>query len=297
MIKTDDNSRYGAIGTILVHVVIFILLMLFGLRSVIPEEEGLLVNFGDSETGMGIEEPMESQSEAVDASVPPPPVKVTPAATQPDNEELNTQDFEEAAAVKAEKKKKAEKERVEKEQKRQEALEAKRIQDEQIKQQKAAEDAEKKRQAELARQAAEVQSRVKGGFGGKGTGASSSEGEAGGTGNQGYVTGDPNSKNRTGGGTGNGTRGTGYSLSGRSLVGSLPKPSYNSNEEGFVVVEIVVDKNGTVISANPILKGTTTQDSELRRAAVDAAFKAKFNADSKAINNQKGTITYHFTLN
>jgi TonB family protein len=299
MIKLENYTTHGAVGTILVHVIIFLLLFFFGLRSLIPEEEGLLVNFGDSQTGMGMEEPMESQQEPVEQYTPPPPSQRAPVVSQSEKEEINTQDFEEAAAVKAEKKKKTEKEkaeRVEKELKRKEALEAKRIRDEEIRQQKAAEEAERKKQEEINRQIAATQSRVKGAFGGKGTGANSSEGDAGGTGNQGYVTGDPNSKNRVGGGTGNGSRGSGYSLSGRSLVGTLPKPYYQSNEEGTVVVEIVVDRNGNVINANPVLKGTTTSDPTLRKAAVDAAMKAKFNADAKAVNNQKGTITYKFSL-
>jgi len=319
MIKANDYSKHGTIGTIVIHGSLFLLLFFCGMKAFIPEDGGgggLTVNFGDGDTGMGMEEPSPSKgepNEVVVASTTPPPAKIKASTSPVEKEEINTQDYEESVALKTEQKKKAEKERLAKDAQRKEELEAKRIRDEQLQQQKAAEAAEKKKQDEIARQAAEVQSRVKSGFGGKGTGATSSEGIAGGTGNQGYVTGDPNSKNRVGGGSGNGSGtgngngigngngngsgGSGYSLAGRSLVGSLPKPSYNNNEEGVVVVEIVVDSNGTVISANPILKGTTTQDSYLRKSAVEAAYKAKFNTATKTTNNQKGTITYHFTLN
>ena len=141
----------------------------------------------------------------------------------------------------------------------------------------------------------EVQSNVKNAFSGKGTGSSSSEGDTKGDGNQGYVTGDPNSKNRVGSGLGN--SGNGFSLTGRSLNGSLPKPTYSIQEEGVVVIEIIVDKDGNVTSAVPILRGSTTQNKYLQDKAVEAAKKAKFNIDKNAAAYQKGTITYKFELN
>lgn len=102
-----------------------------------------------------------------------------------------------------------------------------------------------------------------------------------------------------GSGTGHGTgigSGISLSLAGRS-VEYLQKPEYNIKEEGVVVVEITVDKNGNVTNATPILKGTTTQNAYLWRVAKEAALKAKFNSDSKAAAFQKGTIRYHFELN
>ncbi|MBP5418303.1 MAG: energy transducer TonB [Bacteroidales bacterium] len=106
---------------------------------------------------------------------------------------------------------------------------------------------------------------------------------------------------RIGSGTGNGNgsgsiSSTSWALNGRSLVGNLPKPTYNSQETGTVVVEITVDKTGAVVAAKVISKGTTVQSSYLWAQAESAAKKAKFNADAKANALQKGTITYHFTL-
>ena len=112
--------------------------------------------------------------------------------------------------------------------------------------------------------------------------------------NQGYVTGDPNPKNRSGSGLDR--KDYGFQLAGRSLIGSLPKPSYDISEEGIVVVEITVDRTGRVVSAVPILRGTTTQNSRLWEAAKKAALKARFNADPNAPAHAKGTITYHFVL-
>lgn len=85
-------------------------------------------------------------------------------------------------------------------------------------------------------------------------------------------------------------------LEGRSVMGSLPYPTYNVNKAGRVVVLIRVDQYGKVISARAGVDGTTVQDKTLWDAAADAALKAKFNVSSKAATVQEGTITYVFRL-
>lgn len=99
----------------------------------------------------------------------------------------------------------------------------------------------------------------------------------------------------TGYGTGNGSGNGSFDLDGRSLgLGGLPRPSYNVREEGRVVVTIVVDPEGRVIRTS-INKMTNTTNPALRKAAEDAAKKARFNTVS-GLNNQTGTITYYFKL-
>ncbi len=78
--------------------------------------------------------------------------------------------------------------------------------------------------------------------------------------------------------------------------GSLPKPAYNSQEEGTVVVRIWVDQYGKVTRAVAGAEGTTTTDSKLWSAARAAAMKSNFNMDGDAPALQEGTITYKFTL-
>ncbi len=146
-------------------------------------------------------------------------------------------------------------------------------------------------------------------------------------GNQGDVNGNPNSKNftkgggsgtgsgtgngsgtgpgtgsGTGGGNGSGTgTGTGpgkgpgiaFNLSGRSNK-SLPHPSYNSNNNGTVVVKIWVNKNGQVTRVQSGVSGTTTTDPNLWKQAEIAALKSSFSADANAPEEQTGTITYRF---
>lgn len=98
-------------------------------------------------------------------------------------------------------------------------------------------------------------------------------------------------------GTGTGDEGHSFDLEGRDLAESLPRPAIPSrNESGRVVIEITVDNNGAVTNALYLARGSTTQDDELVRLAIDAAKKAKFTPDDKN-PLQAGTITYIFKLN
>ena len=83
-------------------------------------------------------------------------------------------------------------------------------------------------------------------------------------------------------------------LKGRSTVGKLPKPVYNENENGIVVVTIRVDREGNVTDAKAGAKGTTTSNRKLWAAAEKAAKAAKFTSSTSEV--QIGTITYVFRL-
>ena len=321
------EHKRGLIGTIIFHVIVLILLILFGFITPLPlpGEEGILVNFGDSETGFGDIEPSPAESEAAPLQpvqqeekeeVPPTPV-TTPPKPQPKpaaaKEAVMTQDLEKTAAIDAaENKKKAdEKKRKDllEEQRRAEAREAERIKNaeaEKIRkaeaEKKAKEEADRKAKEEQQRKISEINSRAQGAFaskgngsGGKGTGEGKSQGVTFPGGNQGVPTGDPNSNNYGPGGSGNGNRGTGpsFSLSGRKGL-DLVIPEFPVQEEGKVVVEIFVDKNGNVTSARPGVQGSTLQNSSLLESARQAALKSKFNNDPKATASQRGTITYVF---
>lgn len=98
----------------------------------------------------------------------------------------------------------------------------------------------------------------------------------------------------TGALTGTGGYGT-FDLGGRSIgTGGLPRPQYNVQDEGRVVVTITVNPAGVVINTS-INRLTNTVNPALRKAAEDAAKKARFNAVD-GVNNQTGTITYYFNL-
>ena len=85
-------------------------------------------------------------------------------------------------------------------------------------------------------------------------------------------------------------------LKGRSVVGTLPSPSYNIQESGIVVVKIWVDQYGAVTKALAGADGTTVTDSRLWTAARNAALGAHFNQSADAPALQEGTITYIFSL-
>jgi TonB family protein len=270
------------------HILLALLIIFITFKVEIPEptEEGLLVNFGFDETGDGLFEP------APEPVNPPPP---PPSAGDDGGEEaLLTQDFEEAVEVK---KKEPSPEELRKQAearaadlKRREEAEAERKRIEQ-------ETAERVKREEEQRRLDQARARVSGALSNKAnTGTTGqSEGVAGGPGNQGTPTGTPGAPNYgPGGGAGNSN--ISYDLSGRSAQ-SLPRPVYDIQVEGKVIVEVTVDKSGKVINAVAGRPGSTTLDATLLRIAREAALKATFNRSSEAPEIQKGTITYNFKLN
>lgn len=308
-----ENTK-AAIYTTISVVVMLLLLIFFGFKAIMPDsEEGILVDFGNSVVGSGPQEPAPSVKKPASKPKSPPvtePVQTQPETSQDVQKTLETQDFEDAPVIESGKRKQETEEELAKKaeelRKKQEAAEAER-------KRKAAEEAERKRLEEIERQkkeeqarlererlererkAAEIRQRTQNAFGG-GAGSSNSrdEGQTGDAGNQGSPNGAPNTGSYSGSGLGN--EGSGYDLTGRSLMGSLPQPAYNIQEEGIVVIQIEVDRSGRVISATPILRGSTTQNAELQRVAKEAALEARFNDNPTAPLKQVGTITYHFRL-
>lgn len=118
----------------------------------------------------------------------------------------------------------------------------------------------------------------KGGRGGEGDGTGTGKGSGSGPG--------------TGSGNGNGIS---FSLTGRNML-RAPQVSDRSQETGKVVVDITVDNNGSVVSAIPGGRGSTTTSQYLFRLAKDAAMKAKFNPSPDAADIQKGTMTFVFVV-
>ena len=127
------------------------------------------------------------------------------------------------------------------------------------------------------------------GNGGSGGGTGGGNGTGNGIGNgSGYGAG-------SGGGSGNGIGG-GYSLGNRRAI-SKPAPKYTCNEEGKVVVEVSVDRNGKTVSAIAGIKGTTNTAKCLLEQAKSAAMNTKWDASSEAPEKQVGKIVYNFNLN
>ncbi len=113
------------------------------------------------------------------------------------------------------------------------------------------------------------------------------------------TSGNQGSESGTVGGAAEGSVGVGdqptFELAGRSVVGSLPLPTYGANVSGRVIIDITVDEGGTVTSATYRAQGSTTNNSQLVAAAREAALKARFTPSDDFI--QGGSITYVFKMN
>jgi len=303
--KYISEHRNGLIATIVTHGMILAILLLFGIVATapIPLEEGILVNFGDSETGLGLEEPAPGDPEpsikpieaaAAKQVIPPASKKVSTPID--DDDDISTQDLEETVKIKTSDKKKKPEKVVDPEKKRLD--EAARIEQAEIARQQKEQEQLLAQAAAEQRKIGEINSRAKNVFGGGGKGSpdskSTSQGVTYGTGNQGVPQGSANvDRYGPGGGIGDGVS---FSLDGRT-VQNLAKPDFIGNEDGTVVVEVTVDKSGRVTKADAGVKGSNTTNPELLAAAKRAALLTKFNSDGKAPSFQKGTITYRFTLN
>lgn len=118
------------------------------------------------------------------------------------------------------------------------------------------------------------------------------QGIAGGHGDQGQPGGNPNSMNYKGGGNGNSGVSISRGLQGRKFT-SLPSFTDEFNENAKVAVDIHVDASGSVTSADYQLLGSTTSDASLKAIAIRKARQIKFNAGS---NESVGTIIFNFKL-
>ncbi len=113
-------------------------------------------------------------------------------------------------------------------------------------------------------------------------------------GDKGDISGDPNASGYYGNGGRGGGGGTGnYRLGSRRAL-TKPKPAYNCNEEGRVVIKIYVNKAGKVIKAM-LGKGSSNNAPCLVEAAKQAALRTKWEADPKAPDTQIGKIIFNFT--
>ena len=75
---------------------------------------------------------------------------------------------------------------------------------------------------------------------------------------------------------------------------SLPKPGYTCNSSGTVVIDIKVDKSGTVKSVSVNSASSSGADECMISKALRYAEKSRFNLGNNAPASQSGTITYKF---
>ena len=241
----------------------------------VPEEEdeGIEISFGDGDTGGGLPDGQ------VVSAAQPQPTSAPPVVSSPSNNDLMTQEDESDAQL-----------RLEQEKKRRERQEALAEQRRREAEQQAREQAEREaRERALAeQQAREQKARDNAAQMGALFGQTESSEGTNGTNSQSASSatkGNPVGHGNSGGNS--------WSLAGRGLRGELPKPSTNFKQEGTVIVQIMVDKDGKVIQARA--SGGTVSDESTRQLAVRAAQKATFTSTDRP-DKQVGTITYTFKL-
>ncbi len=117
-----------------------------------------------------------------------------------------------------------------------------------------------------------------------------SQGDKDGTGDQGNPKGT----------TGKGTLGSGsgsWQLDGRSMLPGYGTKINTTTEEGTVVMNIWVDRNGNVTKVQPNLKESNTTSQYLfNLAKTDILNNFKYNGDPNAAIGQRGTVRYEFKL-
>ena len=256
--KVDKNKIVGAAVTLAVHALVVLLLVLLKLHTpVLEEESGIPVTMGNVAQAQGHTESYQfTEVSSMKSDVPN--LEHAPQ-TQPQpqvDEPLITQPDEPTVDM------------------------------------PTAEELEAQKRAEAERQAAERAAQQMASAFGKGfeMGSKGETAEQPEEGTQGIETGVSEAEKTVG----VGVQGT-FDLNGRSLSGEgLPRPINTVQAEGRVVVTITVNPAGQVIATSINLR-TNTPDPQLRKAAEDAARRARFN-EIGGVDNQTGTITYYFKL-
>lgn len=310
-LDTRHKKKSFTLTTLLLSVLLLVLFYI-GLTYMDPPiENGISVNFGTTDFGSGRVQPKEKirseplntppvepvkQEEVQEEVVEEEVVQEVPEEVIPKEapaEKVMTQENEESIRIKKarEEKRRAEEAAQAERRRKEEALEREKARAAKIAQQKREAEEKARREQEAKKKKLDE---LMGGLNKSDGTASGSEGDDTRPGDKGQPGGDPYATSYYGSpGSGSGTGG--YGLNGRSLV-SKGKVKQECNQEGRVVVKIVVDKNGRVVSATPGVKGTTNNSPCLLDPARKTAFMHKWNLDSNAPSQQIGFVVVNFKL-
>lgn len=255
MVSSKKSNTIAALGTVIFMLLVFLLLWFICINRM-QEPEDEGIEVAFGVTEEGGGYQPEQTTGGLEEAVAPPP-----APQEPSNNDLIAQEDEESIEVQRQREE-AEKARQKAEQERQE------------------------RERALAEQRAKEQAAIA-----KANQLGSLFGNTGGTGS-GDTQGDSQRGNSEVGKGSSG--GTSWSLAGRKCK-ALPKPSNDFKQEGKVVVAIIVDGSGKVVSAKAT-EGTTISNDATIQLALKAAYKAEFSFTDRP-DKQFGTITYIFKFN
>jgi len=286
--ESKKNIQAGSYTALVVGLILVIFIFVKWGMPPLPEppvEEGIEVNLGNSDAGLGNDQPYEPGEPAPasqqTAYVPPKaePAKEDAKDIETDDKDAEAPVIKKPPVVKPEATKVPEKEVVK---------------SKLVKVQKP---------VETPAPPVPKAKAVFKGVNGTGTGGNEAttykkggnEGIAGGTGDQGRPGGNPDSKNYTGGGRGNSGVSIKSGLSGRGIAHAY---SYTDdfNENATVAVDVRIDQNGNVTSATYQPRGSTTSESFFKEKAVEIVRRSKFTASPNGPEEQTGTVAVKFKV-
>jgi outer membrane biosynthesis protein TonB len=281
--EQDNKAKAGGITAVILSVVLAMLLLI-SWKVAPPEEalldEGIEVNLGNSDFGLGDVPPMVPGDPAPEAGEP---VAAAPPASMPEPAPAETdEDNDDADAVVLPKK-----------------------QPTAVAKPKAATTQPVTTPKPTTQPPAPAPPKPKATMGsyagGQGTGGNSqdafnnvrNQGVAGGTGDQGKANGNINSDNYNGnGGRGNSGVTITKGLTGRSIV-RFPSFEDDFNENAKIAMNLRVDESGKVISAEYSATGSTSSNTKLKEIAKRKALSLKFNdGEGESIC----TVVFNFRL-
>lgn len=274
----SKEKLYGIVGTLLFHLAVLVLLYFIVMEQIPVQPEKSNIEMQSAIEDLAGEEFFEAK---MMTDVQPQVSKSDPAPEAPAKDPLIAQNYEESMPVDTLDSKKQEKQKpvVSEEEKRRKE-EAERLAAEEAAR-RAAEEAERKAKEKIANSVA--------GTFGKSSSLSSKSGESEGEG--------VGSTGSTAGGTDKGVvKGSGnglgieYKVGNRRVVGELDR-NIPVQEEGVVIVNVTVNPQGKVVSAN-----AKTASIALKQAAEKAAYEIRFNNVSDLTENESGTITFRFNM-
>jgi len=271
-LETEHEKKSFALSAS-ITIALLLLFFVVGLTYMDPPpENGIAINFGNTDAGSGNTNTTElvksEQREVVEPQVEES--KSEPTAPSQASENVLTADNEETIAFNKQK----------------EIADAKAKADAKVKA------AEQKKKQEEADKKAKLDALI-GGVKKSDGKTSEGDGNSKTPGNQGKLDGSIYEKSSYGSGKGTGTGNGSWGLNGRKL--SRPGAvKAECNSEGTVVVEVRVNKAGTVINATYSPSGSNTSATCLLEAATQSALKYKWNDDSNAPDDQIGFIVFNF---
>jgi outer membrane biosynthesis protein TonB len=257
-LSLNKDEKKALTTTVAVHVLLILLFIFTGLSYMEPPppEEGIMINFGFEDQGSG---DVQTQSNVqTEQQIVKEQITQEAAPSKSVQDEMLTQDSEEAPKVNTEK-------------------------SESIR-----EEEKVKEDPKPSKELSDAMSKWKN----KSDDKSSSDGITGEKGDQGDPSGSLESGSYVGGSGGSGFK---FKLYGRKMI-AKPRIKDVSQDEGKVVVEIIVDRYGKVVRATPGVRGSTTTSSILYKIAKEAALSTKFNTNIDAPEQQKGQIVFTFLV-